>query len=586
MKNLKVRVKLILSFGVVIGLALIIIIFSGIGLVEMRLQQQTLVDKVFVNTNYVGEMRRNLLSEGKYISMAVMESDPAVISEHLQKIEDEVLVTEQIMVDYKANSCIESSKLDKLEKLMADEKASREKFHTLLLTGSQNDKGAAYQIYIDELSPLLDDHGLLLKDIGDEQALLADKQVKDTNALFITLMIALAIATLLGLIASIVMIILLSKAILNPLKEIETATKALRRGDFSVAITYDSHDEFGQTCNALQESFTELKRIISITASMLNKLAEGDFSQCPVANFPGETAAIENAGNAFIKKMNNFISEIKTSANQIQVGSDQVASGSQALAQGATEQASSIEELSASLTVVSDKVNTNAENSKKANDLASTAGNVAQATLKDMDEMLTAMDAISRAATNISKVIKVIDDITFQTNILSLNAAVEAARAGVAGKGFAVVANEVKNLAQKSSESAKEITALIEDAISSVNQGEQIAQQTSKAFNELSEEIHETVAFVNEIALASEEQSESIQQITVGVDQISAVVQTNSATSEESAASSEELSGQANALNSLVAQFKLMSDTDMIYSSSEMESNFQDVAQSNYGSKY
>ena len=145
---------------------------------------------------------------------------------------------------------------------------------------------------------------------------------------------------------------------------------------------------------------------------------------------------------------------------------------SQALAQGATEQASSVEELSASLTEISNQVQMNAHNAKKANELATTSGEVALSTLSDMKEMLASMNEISISSDNISKVIKVIDDIAFQTNILALNAAVEAARAGSAGKGFAVVADEVRNLAAKSSEAAKETTALIETSISAVSHGE------------------------------------------------------------------------------------------------------------------
>ena len=167
------------------------------------------------------------------------------------------------------------------------------------------------------------------------------------------------------------------------------------------------------------------------------------------------------------------------------------------------------------------------------------------------------MSDISKTSADIGKVIKVIEDIAFQTNILALNAAVEAARAGSAGKGFAVVADEVRNLAQKSSDSAKNTTALIENAVVAVDRGVSLAMNTNRAFEEVGEKTFNMNKLVSEISEAARNQSQNISQILIGVEQISNVVQMNSATAEESAAASEELSAQAGMLQNLVSRFEL-----------------------------
>ena len=228
-----------------------------------------------------------------------------------------------------------------------------------------------------------------------------------------------------------------------------------------------------------------------------------------------------------------------------------------ALSQGATEQASSIEELTASIEQVSTQTKINAENASKANGMAEQAKNYAVTGNEQMKEMLKAMDEINESSNNINKIIKVIDDIAFQTNILALNAAVEAARAGQHGKGFAVVAEEVRTLAGRSANAAKETTALIEDSIKKSGEGTRIAKETAEALAKIFNEVNAVSGLVGDINNASNEQAAAIAQINQGIMQVSQVVQENSATSEESAAASEELSGQAEILYDLISQFKL-----------------------------
>lgn len=310
---------------------------------------------------------------------------------------------------------------------------------------------------------------------------------------------------------------------------------------------------FNKTLDAMIAPITE-------TLQVLQAVAEGNLQVSVVGDYQGDHAILKEAVNTTLAAFNNVLGEINQAAEQVAIGSKQIADSSQTLSQASTEQASTVEEISSSITELAAQTKQNAVNAGQASELAQDAKEKAIEGNEQMRAMLTAMGEINQASANIAKIIKVIDEIAFQTNILALNAAVEAARAGQYGKGFAVVAEEVRNLAARSANAAKETTELIEGSVKKVEAGTKIANKTAEALNQIVDEVTKTTALVGEIAVASNEQATGIAQINQGITQVSQVTQGNSATAEQSAAASQELSSQAQLLKAMVEKFKLKNE--------------------------
>lgn len=370
----------------------------------------------------------------------------------------------------------------------------------------------------------------------------------------------------------------IAKPIVSLVKRIEM----LADGDLHSPVPeVKSKDEVGILSASFTSTITTLNNYISEISTVLSSLAAGDFTVETKQEYKGDFVAIRIALNSITDNLGGMFTYINESTDQVSSGAGQVSSAAQALSQGATEQASAIEELSASITEIAGEVNKNAYDASTANTLSLKASAEVERGNEHMKKMTSAMSDISDSSNEIGKIIKTIEDIAFQTNILSLNAAVEAARAGVAGRGFAVVADEVRNLANKSAEAAKNTTALIESSIQAVKSGTKIADETAASLNAIIEDTKKTAELVGEISKASNNQATAINQITLGVDQISAVVQTNSATSEESAATSEELSAQAQALKTMLSALKLKDHSESEQSSVAAPVKEPHVAQSN-----
>jgi methyl-accepting chemotaxis protein len=273
--------------------------------------------------------------------------------------------------------------------------------------------------------------------------------------------------------------------------------------------------------------------------------------------------------------LQNIINQLRSGAEQVSSASEQLASSSQSMSEGASEQASSLEEVSSSLEEMSSMTKQNAENSKQSKLMADDTRTSAQQGKDAMERMNSAIISIKTSADETAKIIKTIDEIAMQTNLLALNAAVEAARAGDAGRGFAVVAEEVRNLAQRSADAAKNTANLIEGSQKNAENGVTVSQEVNTTLGDIVNKVDKVSQLISEVSAASSEQSQGIDQVNTAVAQMDKVTQSNAANAEESASASEELSSQAQQLNAMVIELVSVVEGKKMNGSTTMQSTHQ-----------
>jgi len=318
--------------------------------------------------------------------------------------------------------------------------------------------------------------------------------------------------------------------------------------------------DFAKVVNGVNKTLDLVLEPINEAADVLAKVAEKSMKARVTGTYQGDLNIIKNNLNRAVENLDQALGQVAESVEQVSSASNQISSGSQSLAQGSNQQASSLEEISSSLEEMSAMVKQNMENANQANILANNAKGQAEKGNDSMQKMAAAIDKIKASADQTAKIIKTIDEIAFQTNLLALNAAVEAARAGEAGKGFAVVAEEVRNLAMRSAEAAKNTASLIDESQKNAEHGVAVSSEVAELLKQIVGGSQKVAQLIGEVSAATTEQGKGIEQVNQGVAEMNKVTQQNASLSEESASAAEELNGQAEELAQMVATFEITSD--------------------------
>ena len=349
----------------------------------------------------------------------------------------------------------------------------------------------------------------------------------------------------------------LVNTVADPLSEIEISLSEMAKGNFKTYVKGDYKGAFGTLKETVNSTGEELVANVNEIAKILESLAEGDLTIPIDREYLGSYTPIKTALIAILKSLNGAMWSIQTASKKVQSGASQMAESATALAEGTYRQATAILDLNESLEVINEKTRISAEAANTANQCAVQSTDSAQIGSRDMKLMLSSIESIKSTSDNISKIIKVIEDISFQTNLLALNASVEAARAGEHGKGFTVVAEEVRNLATRSQAATHETTSEIDASQIMVNEGIRAAHSTASTLEMIEKHVQEVSDLVSQIADISKEQAEAVDHVYQRISEISQVVQSNTTTSQECATASFDLSSQAEMMMEAVAFFKV-----------------------------
>ena len=400
--------------------------------------------------------------------------------------------------------------------------------------------------YMDELRVLIAEF------ISIEQELLVkrDREAKQTAMLSSVIGIAgMTLSVFIGLTIAMAITRLVKRQIGGEPGVIAGIAERIALGDLDVTLKRSSSDQ------GIYASMVDMVDTLQSKAATIEGIADQDLTVD--VQIVGDNDKLGRSLLSMKENLNHVLAQVTTAVEQVNIGSDQIAQSSQVLSQGAIEQASSLEQISASATEVKSQSDDNARNSTEAVEIARNAVSRAREGNNNMEDLISAMERINTSSDEINKIVKVIDDIAFQINLLALNANVEAARAGKYGKGFAVVAEEVRNLATRSAAAVRETTAMVEDSKSNLEQGNKAAEITAQSLQDIVEGIDRVSGVLVGISDASLQQAQGISEVSSGLEQVEQVTQGTSAGAEESAATSEELASQAANLRAILARFRL-----------------------------
>ena len=509
-KNLKVAYKILISCALFIIMMVIIVSFSITSMKTVETGVKEYREWSVLPAIKMGFLSSNLLKARVEISLMGNNAG----AEEWNKFSDYAINLRQKNADLtkiikdRAMTDKEKEFMDKYEKKYSE---MGKTLMDMLAAGKKGDNTLAAAL-LNTWTAQFNELDSILAELQNETIKTGGEKIQrgfdKMNSIIVYMLVILVISFILGSIITLI----LSRAISNPVRKGLAFARKIAGGDFTERIDTDQNDELGLLARALNEAADNLEKTVTDIINASNNLAQ----------------AVE-----------------------------QISSGNQNLSQRTSEQASALEEVAATIEEANSSINQNYENSLNAKQMSETSTTVAVQGGELVNDAVNSINEVNSSAKKIGDITTVINEIAFQTNLLALNAAVEAARAGDQGRGFAVVAGEVRNLAQRAGDAAKEIAHLINDTVSKVEDGTDKTYKSGDSLKNIIEAVKNVANYIGEIAASSNEQKQGMEQISSAIVQLDSMTQHNAALVEETAAASEEMANQSQELLALMSQFTI-----------------------------
>ena len=561
-KNERIEKRLTKSFLMVSSITALAAIIGIVTMIVLMIQYTAALDNYGFAQGDIGRAMFEFADTRSALRATIGYEDQDVIdlvkqqhAENKELFEKAFLQIEKTIVSEDGRATYEQLK----EELVAYWEIDR----IIMETGSTTDQDLcrlAQDMAIDELAPAYDSIYTQLEELLNVNVTEGDKLSTTLNAISIALAVLIAVVLMISLYISLYMGKSIARGIALPLGELGKRFSTFASGDLSSAFpTVSSNDEVADMINQSANMADTLNILINDIGELLGQMANGNYAiKTKVADkYEGDFFRLLEAMRNMKIQMTQTLEAIEEASEQVAAGSGNIAEAAQALAEGSTEQAGAVQQLQATIMNITETVIKSTESAEESYQQARHYADDAEHSREQMETMLLAMERINQTSNKIGNIISEIESIASQTNLLSLNASIEAARAGDAGRGFAVVADQIRDLADQSAKAAVSTRKLIEGSMLEISEGSQAAQQASTSILSVVEGIKCIAETSKNLSIMAETQAEAMKEAEKGINQISEVVQSNAATAEESSATSEELSAQTISLNEHIGRFIL-----------------------------
>ena len=552
-KNLKIgkRLKIVFSTMSIMFLVFFLLALFGIGNVASNVEGFR--EEAYTNTMAALKAKESFESIQKVLYQAVTAKDLDTTNQKLEEVVSYSAVFNENFDTIKKSSPNDQELLDNMAQIITESADTRNKIIEL----AKNKDSTAIDILNEEYMTVIDEAREILDTIVVHANEEADSYITSSNRIkWLTIGIQGALFVLIVIFIWVLHKVIY-KSITKPIDELENAAREISLGNLSTKILYNRPDELGSLADSLRNTISVLSSYITNISYVLRNMAGKNMDITIDLEYIGDFSEIRESMEKILESMNRTLGKMGETAQLVNSSADQIAQASQTIAEGAMDQSSALEQLMAMINEVDNQVNDNASSAKNVSHASRESVTYVENGNQYMQRLLEVMQRIIEKAEEISSITKVVDEISSETNLLSLNASIEAARAGEHGAGFAVVANEIGNLANATARETQNIGKLVEETLCVVKEGSELASETADMLNRVVNATDETNESITRISEACGHQAESLDEVVKGIKQISDVVMTNSSVSEETSASSEELLSHTQSVTDMISEFRL-----------------------------